>query len=167
MKLWARVRCLVFLTRGVVHQSRETRRPRWADGGVSQDVKSHRVTAEVGDATTSSQYSASRQSVACLGIASPPYIDLHRRRPYIYSCIRVFIHRQQTQWSCVRTLGHLRRTAEKTNEWVLHKAGLKRKLLDTVKASKLALWFGYGIPSDSLPLYFFSLQYYCFFIVVK
>ena len=86
------------------------------------------MTAEVGDATTSSQYSASRQSVACLGIASPPYIHLHRRRPYIYSCI--YGRRQQTQWSCVRTLGHLRRTAEKTNEWVLDKAGLKRELLD-------------------------------------
>ena len=29
-------------------------------------------------------------------------------------------------------------TAKKTNEWVLHKAGVKRELLDTVKARKLA-----------------------------
>jgi len=29
-------------------------------------------------------------------------------------------------------------TAKKTNEWVLNKAGVKRKLLDTVKARKLA-----------------------------
>ena len=29
-------------------------------------------------------------------------------------------------------------TAKKTNEWVLNKAGVKRELLDTVKAKKLA-----------------------------
>jgi len=29
-------------------------------------------------------------------------------------------------------------TARKTNEWVLNKAGVNRKLLDTVKARKLA-----------------------------
>ena len=31
-------------------------------------------------------------------------------------------------------------TAKKTNEWVLHKAGVKRELLDTVKARKLAYY---------------------------
>jgi len=31
-------------------------------------------------------------------------------------------------------------TAEKTNEWVLDKAGVKRELLDTVKARKLAYY---------------------------
>jgi len=31
-------------------------------------------------------------------------------------------------------------TAKKTNEWVLNKAGVKRELLDTVKARKLAHW---------------------------
>jgi len=31
-------------------------------------------------------------------------------------------------------------TAKKTNEWVLIKAGVKRKLLDTVKARKLAYY---------------------------
>ena len=31
-------------------------------------------------------------------------------------------------------------TAKKTNEWVLNKAGLKRKLLDTIKARKLAYY---------------------------
>jgi len=30
--------------------------------------------------------------------------------------------------------------AKKTNEWVLNKAGVKRKLLDTVKARKLAYY---------------------------
>jgi len=29
-------------------------------------------------------------------------------------------------------------TAKKTNEWVLNKAGVKRELLDTIKAMKLA-----------------------------
>ena len=33
-------------------------------------------------------------------------------------------------------------TAKKTNEWVLNKAGVKRELLDTVKASKL-LYYGH------------------------
>jgi len=31
-------------------------------------------------------------------------------------------------------------TAKKTNEWVLDKAGVKRELLDTVKARKLAYY---------------------------
>jgi len=31
-------------------------------------------------------------------------------------------------------------TAKKTNEWVLNKAGVKRELLDTFKASKLAYY---------------------------
>jgi len=31
-------------------------------------------------------------------------------------------------------------TAKKTNEWVLNKAGVKRELLDTVKARKLACY---------------------------
>jgi len=31
-------------------------------------------------------------------------------------------------------------TARKTNEWILNKAGVKRELLDTVKARKLAYY---------------------------
>ena len=31
-------------------------------------------------------------------------------------------------------------TTKKTNEWILNKAGVKRKLLDTVKARKLAYY---------------------------
>jgi len=31
-------------------------------------------------------------------------------------------------------------TAKKTNEWVLNKAGVKKELLDTVKARKLAYY---------------------------
>ena len=31
-------------------------------------------------------------------------------------------------------------TAQKTNEWVLNKAGVKRELLDTVKVRKLAYY---------------------------
>jgi len=31
-------------------------------------------------------------------------------------------------------------TAKKTNEWILNKAGVKRELLDTVKARKLAYY---------------------------
>ena len=36
------------------------------------------------------------------------------------------------------------RTTKKTNEWVLNKAGVKRELLDTVKARKLA-YYGHTI----------------------
>ena len=35
-------------------------------------------------------------------------------------------------------------TAKKTNEWVLNKAGVKRELLDTVKARKLA-YYGHTV----------------------
>ena len=35
-------------------------------------------------------------------------------------------------------------TAKKTNEWVLNKAGVKRELLDTVKARKLA-YYGHSM----------------------
>ena len=35
-------------------------------------------------------------------------------------------------------------TAKKTNEWVLNKAGVKRQLLNTVKARKLA-YYGHSI----------------------
>ena len=31
-------------------------------------------------------------------------------------------------------------TVKKTNEWVLNKAGVKRELLDTIKAKKLAYY---------------------------
>jgi len=34
--------------------------------------------------------------------------------------------------------------AKKTNEWVLNKAGVKRELLDTVKARKLA-YYGHNV----------------------
>jgi len=35
-------------------------------------------------------------------------------------------------------------TAKKTNEWLLNKAGVKRELLDTVKARKLA-YYGHNM----------------------
>jgi len=34
----------------------------------------------------------------------------------------------------------------KKNEWVLNKAGVKRELLDTVKARKLAYYCDYSMP---------------------
>jgi len=40
----------------------------------------------------------------------------------------------------LRTILRVSWTAKKTNEWVLHKAGVKRELLDTVKARKLAYY---------------------------
>ena len=42
-------------------------------------------------------------------------------------------------------------TAEKTNEWVLNKAGVKRELLDTVKARKLA-YYGHTMRKQGICL---------------
>ena len=41
-------------------------------------------------------------------------------------------------------------TAKKTNEWVLNKAGVKKELLDTVKARKLQGGASQPDPSDLL-----------------
>jgi len=40
----------------------------------------------------------------------------------------------------VRKILRVSSTAKKTNEWVLHKAGVKKELLDTAKARKLAYY---------------------------
>jgi len=40
----------------------------------------------------------------------------------------------------LRKILRVSRTAKKTSEWVLNKAGVKRELLDTVKARKLAYY---------------------------
>ena len=40
----------------------------------------------------------------------------------------------------LRKILRVSRTAKKTNEWVLNKAGVKREVLDTVKARKLAYY---------------------------
>ena len=40
----------------------------------------------------------------------------------------------------LRKILHVSWTAKKTNQWVLDKAGVKRELLDTVKARKLAYY---------------------------
>jgi len=40
----------------------------------------------------------------------------------------------------LRNILRLSWTAKKTNEWVLNKSGVKRELLDTVKARKLAYY---------------------------
>jgi len=42
------------------------------------------------------------------------------------------------QMQGLRKILRVTRTAKKTNEWVLNKTVVKRKLLDTVKARKLA-----------------------------
>jgi len=44
----------------------------------------------------------------------------------------------------LRKILRVSRTAKKTNEWVLNKAGVKRELLDTVKARKLA-YYGHTV----------------------
>jgi len=41
-------------------------------------------------------------------------------------------------------------TAKKINQWVLNKAGVKRKLLDTVKTRKLA-YYGHTMRKQGLP----------------
>jgi len=42
-------------------------------------------------------------------------------------------------------------TAKKTNEWILNKAGVKRELLDIVKARKLA-YYGHTIRKQGICL---------------
>jgi len=44
----------------------------------------------------------------------------------------------------LRKILRVSRTAKKTNEWVLNKAGVNRELLDTVKARKLA-YYGHTV----------------------
>ena len=43
-------------------------------------------------------------------------------------------------------------TAKKTNEWVLNKAGVKRELLDTVKARKLAYYGHISRPNNHISI---------------
>ena len=52
---------------------------------------------------------------------------------------RLFLYVQNT---CIFDLDNfdVSWTSKKTNEWVLNKAGVKRELLDTVKARKLAYY---------------------------
>ena len=50
-------------------------------------------------------------------------------------------------------------TAKKTNEWVLNKAGVKRKLLDTVKARKLA-YYGHTMRKQGSCLAVFDNTYF-------
>ena len=56
----------------------------------------------------------------------------------------MFVRSQATESdrnrSFVRVRSRVSWTAKKTNEWVLHKAGVKKELLDTVKAKKLAYY---------------------------
>jgi len=53
-------------------------------------------------------------------------------RKYEETCIDAF------EMKGLRKILWVSWTAKKTNEWVLNKAGVKRKLLDTIKARKLA-----------------------------
>jgi len=47
---------------------------------------------------------------------------------------------EETRYGGVKKILWLSWTAKKTTEWVLNKAGVKRKLLDTVKVRKLAYY---------------------------
>ena len=51
----------------------------------------------------------------------------------------------------LRKIQHVSRTAKKTNEWVLNKAGVKRELLDTIKARKLAYYGHINEETRKLP----------------
>ena len=57
------------------------------------------------------------------------YSFLSTHQQPLYMCFVDFKKALQVSW-----------TAKKTNEWVLNKAGVKRELLDTVKARKLAYY---------------------------
>ena len=49
-------------------------------------------------------------------------------------------YRPNLKFLTTPNLKRVSKTAKKTNEWVLNKAGVKRELLDTVKARKLAYY---------------------------
>ena len=48
--------------------------------------------------------------------------------------------REAFEMKGLRKILHVSWTAKKTNEWVLNKAGVKRELIDTFKARKLAYY---------------------------
>ena len=59
--------------------------------------------------------------------------------PYIYRlALVIFLTIRLHEMKGLRRILRVSWTAKKTNEWVLNKAGVKRELLDTVKARKLA-----------------------------
>jgi len=54
---------------------------------------------------------------------------------------KTYVRAYSKDFLIIHTLRRMLRvswTAKKTDEWVLNKAGVKRELLDTVKARKLA-----------------------------
>ena len=57
-----------------------------------------------------------------------------------YACTNEETRLDAFEMKGVRRLLRVSRTARKTNEWVLNEAGVKRELLDTVKARKLAYY---------------------------
>ena len=54
----------------------------------------------------------------------------------------------------MRKILRVSRTAKIRNEWVLNKAGVKRELLDTVKARKLAYYGHTSLHSSQIKLVF-------------
>ena len=68
---------------------------------------------------------------------------LHTTRP-INSTFHVILLRDccARSWrqTCAIAILRIFDTAKKTNEWILNKAGVKRELLDTVKAKTLAYY---------------------------
>ena len=78
---------------------------------------------------------------------------------YIHVTVRIYSVRTQHAWTLtkneetrldafemngLKTILRVAWTAVKTNEWVLNKAGVKRELLDAVKARKLA-YYGHNM----------------------
>ena len=71
---------------------------------------------------------------------SPVVKSLGRHVWYSVTCAIAVVRRFNLSFGPVRRVHLLKVDAKKTNEWVLNKAGVKRELLDTVKARKLAYY---------------------------
>jgi len=85
--------------------------------------------------------------IACWGACPPPPLNPSMHRPPLYG-LAVVAHFATvgTDWQTDGRTRHrfnrlrLVHTAKKTTEWVLNKSGVKKELLDAVKARKLAYY---------------------------
>ena len=68
-----------------------------------------------------------------------------------YGCeSRTLRKNEETRLGAFEMKGMRKVLRKKTNEWVLNKAGVKRELLDTVKAGKLA-YYGHTMRKQNQP----------------
>ena len=98
-----------------------------------------RTTTEVSRVSTSASPATSPPLTALVQVCRASVACSH-----VYSCESWTLRKNEEtrleafEMKGLRKILRISWTAKKTNEWVLNKAGVKRQLLDTVKARKLA-----------------------------